>query len=87
MYPTLPIVSALAKAAAIFTGGVFIGGFKKVNEQTTQLSRNLNISRDQALKLRNSFESSRFSIAQLLEGQGPTTTGPAPSIQQALGLG
>lgn len=61
--------SALAKAAAIFTGGVFIGGFKKVNEQTTQLSRNLNISRDQALKLRNSFESSRFSIAQLLEGQ------------------
>jgi len=25
--------------------------------------------------------------AQLLEGQGPTTTGPAPSIQQALGLG
>ena len=61
--------SALAKAAAIFTGGVFIGGFKKVNEQTTQLSRNLNISRDQALKLRNSFEASRFSIAQLLEGQ------------------
>tara|TARA_R100001079_G_scaffold107838_1_gene77419 strand:- start:618 stop:1544 length:927 start_codon:yes stop_codon:yes gene_type:complete len=25
--------------------------------------------------------------AQLLEGQGPTTTGPAPSIQQVLGIG
>ena len=40
-----------------------------MNEQTTELSRGLNISRDAAEDLRNSLNTTgRFSIAQMMEG-------------------
>ena len=63
------LVKAGGKAAAIFTGGTVVNGLILLNEQTTELSRGLNISRDAAEDLRKSLNTSgRFSIAQMMEG-------------------
>lgn len=63
------LAKAGGKAAAIFTGGTVVKGLVLMNEQTTELSRGLNISRDAAEDLRNSLNTTgRFSIAQMIEG-------------------
>ena len=63
------LAKAGGKAAAIFAGGTIVKGLVLMNEQTTELSRGLNISRDAAEDLRNSLNTTgRFSIAQMMEG-------------------
>lgn len=63
------LAKAGGKAAAIFTGGTVVKGLVLMNEQTTELSRGFNISRDAAEDLRNSLNTTgRFSIAQMIEG-------------------
>lgn len=63
------LAKAGGKAAAIFAGGTVVKGLVLMNEQTTELSRGLNISRDAAEDLRNSLNTTgRFSIAQMIEG-------------------
>lgn len=49
------IAKAGVKAAAVFAGSTIFAGFKEGNERITQLSRNLNMSREEAKALNDRF--------------------------------
>jgi hypothetical protein len=64
------LTGSIAKAGSALGMTIAVKGLKLTNDQVTDLSRNLNISRDQAAALREEFSApTLFAIQDLIEAQ------------------